>query len=186
MSSPKAHFIALPVGQGDAFYLHTPHGSMLVDGGKSRRGFPDLFRTHTRSDSIDIVVVTHNDSDHTNGIIGFLESGLKCEEIWLPAQWARVLEYASRPWDEVVSLIDEAVEIITGEKKYDIEEFPLLEAHADRLRAMVRERDKFSPMDLDQSGWPKNITNRLEKMDDAESEGWDALAKYLTRTPFFP
>ncbi len=85
-------FIALPVTQGDAFYAETDHSfRVLVDGGRSRRGLPDLFRRYTKADRVDVLVCTHNDADHAEGVIGFLESGLHCGELWLPATWLDAL-----------------------------------------------------------------------------------------------
>jgi len=65
-----ATFIAIPVGQGDAFYLERDGWSVLVDGGRSRLDFPALFRQVTRARGANIVVCTHNDSDHANGVRG--------------------------------------------------------------------------------------------------------------------
>lgn len=95
-----AEFIALPVGQGDAFYLKRGDLSILVDGGKSELGFPGLFKNYTLKDNVDIIVCTHNDSDHVNGVIGFLRQRLTCKEIWLPGVWADVLPYALKSFPE--------------------------------------------------------------------------------------
>jgi len=86
-------FIALPVTQGDAFYAEGEDGfRLLVDGGRSRRALPELFRRYTRSERVDVLVCTHNDADHTEGVIGFLESGLDCQELWLPDTWVAALQ----------------------------------------------------------------------------------------------
>lgn len=85
-------FIALPVSQGDAFYAETDDGfRVLVDGGRARRALPELFRTYVRKNIVDVLVCTHNDADHAEGVIGFLESGLRCKELWLPATWLDAL-----------------------------------------------------------------------------------------------
>ncbi len=86
-------FIALPVGRGDAFYAETVDGfRVLVDGGNSRKTLPDLFRRYTKQSGVDVLVCTHNDADHAEGIIGFLESDLDCKELWLPATWIDALQ----------------------------------------------------------------------------------------------
>lgn len=94
-------FIALPVGQGDAFYAETDDGfRVLVDGGSSRKALPDLFRRYTKKCGVDVLVCTHNDADHAEGIIGFLESDLDCKELWLPATWIDALKsLPSHAWD---------------------------------------------------------------------------------------
>ncbi|CAM3397873.1 Metallo-beta-lactamase domain-containing protein [Rhodothermus bifroesti] len=86
-------FIALPVGQGDAFYAESDAGfKVLVDGGRSRTQLPQLFRRYTGSSGVDVLVCTHNDADHTEGLIGFLESELLCRELWLPGTWLETLQ----------------------------------------------------------------------------------------------
>jgi glyoxylase-like metal-dependent hydrolase (beta-lactamase superfamily II) len=85
-------FTALPVTQGDAFYAETDDGfRVLVDGGRSRCALPELFRKYTKSDRVDVLVCTHNDADHAEGVLGFLENGLGCGELWLPATWLDAL-----------------------------------------------------------------------------------------------
>jgi hypothetical protein len=47
---------------------------------------------------VKLLVCTHNDSDHANGVWGFLEHGLGAEEVWLPVSWThRLADLISRP-----------------------------------------------------------------------------------------
>lgn len=109
MSATTARFIAIPVGQGDAFYLKTLSGGLLVDGGRAISGFADLFTRTTGEKGANIVICTHNDVDHANGVIGFLEAGLECREVWLPGRWLGVLPHALNPTPEVAeALIEQA------------------------------------------------------------------------------
>src|SRR5215470_15953666 len=94
-------FIAVPVAQGDAFYLERDEWSVLVDGGRSRSGFPAMFQTATKADGVSVAVCTHNDADHANGILGFLKAGLRCEEVWLPGRWLAALPDVLKPFVEV-------------------------------------------------------------------------------------
>lgn len=104
-------FIALPVGQGDAFYAETDGGfRVLVDGGRSRRGLPELFRRYTRSSMVDVLVCTHNDADHAEGVIGFLESGLLCKELWLPETWLQAVRSLPDDSEQTVSLLWEQLD----------------------------------------------------------------------------
>jgi len=80
-------FIAIPVAQGDAFYLEREGFSVLTDGGRSRSDLPSRFQAVTKTDGVNVILCTHNDADHANGILGFLEGGLRCEEVWLPGRW---------------------------------------------------------------------------------------------------
>ena len=97
-----ARFVAIPVRVGDAFYLERDGRSVLVDGGKSKLAFPELFRTHVNPGGVDVVVCTHNDADHANGIIGFLEAGFTCREIWLPGHWLGVAKDVLRQSSMVI------------------------------------------------------------------------------------
>jgi competence protein ComEC len=72
----KLHVTFLDVGQGDAIFIQTPSGKqILIDGGPSEtqllselgRQMPFWDRT------LDVVVLTHPDSDHVNGLVPVLE-----------------------------------------------------------------------------------------------------------------
>lgn len=109
------YFLAIGVGQGDAFFLNKAGYSALIDGGRSMHGFPSQFQKVTNRTAVDILVCTHNDADHTLGIIGFLRSGLACNEVWLPGSWTdRLHDLLLRPYrftEELVSNIKEEMEI---------------------------------------------------------------------------
>jgi beta-lactamase superfamily II metal-dependent hydrolase len=78
----NVRFIAIGVAQGDAFFLECPEVfTVLIDGGRSVGGFASQFQRVTERDRVDVLVCTHNDADHANGIIGFLQSGLGCTEV---------------------------------------------------------------------------------------------------------
>lgn len=82
-------FTAIDVGKGDAFYYRRGEITILVDGGKAQAAFPKRLRRHTAGRRLDIVVVTHNDDDHTGGIIGLLKKDpCSIRQLWLPAHWA--------------------------------------------------------------------------------------------------
>lgn len=112
-------FIAIGVGQGDAFFLERESWAVLVDGGRSAQGFPTQFQKVTKRDSVDILVCTHNDADHALGILGFLRSGLTCKEVWLPGSWTDRLEdlllHPERFTEELISNIEETE--VTPEKR---------------------------------------------------------------------
>lgn len=101
-------FIALGVGQGDAFYIRTPGVSILVDGGKSRDAFVRQFENDTKAKSVDVAICTHNDADHANGIIECVKCQL-CKEIWLPGNWIAPLSKVLKPFDEVVENLIEDI-----------------------------------------------------------------------------
>ncbi len=170
----KHRFVAIPVAQGDAFFLETPQGSVLVDGGRSVSGFSELFQTTTRRDGVDILVVSHNDADHANGVLGFLDSGLRCQEVWLPARWTQVLSQALRPWEEVVGLLLEAVSRLSPE-------ISSLEQYAETLDAQWRDegeqwRDEGELLECSDTGWPSALAESVERASEEEwEEGWQSF-----------
>jgi len=85
-------FRALPVTQGDSFLLETDDKVVLVDGGISATGIVGLIGA-TGLCRIDVVVCTHADSDHANGVLGLLEnSAAEISEVWLPGDWTMRLK----------------------------------------------------------------------------------------------
>lgn len=64
-------FTALDVGQGDAlFFETTSHQQMLIDGGPDNSVLDQLGRVMPFFDrSLDVVVLTHPDSDHVTGLV---------------------------------------------------------------------------------------------------------------------
>lgn len=108
-------FIAADVGTGDAFFLQRDSSTALVDGGQST-GFPRLLHRATNTDAVNILVCTHNDRDHANGILEFLEGGCAADEVWLPATWmeatSRLVDASS---EEVESLFSDESEAFPDE-----------------------------------------------------------------------
>lgn len=93
-----SRFVALPVHQGDAFLLDRGDKTVLVDGGASKKGLVPLLDKYWEKEQrvIDVVVVTHNDLDHTGGIIGLLESNeYSVREMRLPVYWQTVFDAVS-------------------------------------------------------------------------------------------
>jgi hypothetical protein len=54
---------------------------------------------------LDVIVCTHNDADHANGVWGVLEAGIPCREVWLPGRWTErltdLLANPSKFYDEL-------------------------------------------------------------------------------------
>jgi beta-lactamase superfamily II metal-dependent hydrolase len=101
-------FIALPVGQGDAFYLERQGMKVLVDGGRSKSAISGLISDVAKSSHLDVVICTHNDADHADGIIGLLENwpGI-IKEVWLPGSWTfRMKDLFVNPTNFLNELID--------------------------------------------------------------------------------
>jgi competence protein ComEC len=72
----KLHVTFLDVGQGDAIFIQTPSGKqILIDGGPSEtQVLSELGRQMPFWDrTLDLVLLTHPDSDHINGLVPVLE-----------------------------------------------------------------------------------------------------------------
>jgi len=174
MSTTAARFTAIPVGQGDAFYLKTPSGSVLVDGGRAISGFADIFARTTGAKRVDIVICTHNDADHANGVIGFLEAGLECREVWLPGRWLGVLPHLLNPTPEALEALAEQAQ----EAKWELPRHPqqvpdigtLFEIYGDSLALEPPghgDERGFPPPDVHAAkvtdGWPEDLAESLER-----------------------
>jgi len=79
-------FVVLPVNNGDSFLLHFEDKYILVDGGMNQRHIVTLLKKERiPNNHINVLICTHYDTDHINGIIGILKSGkFLFDEIWLP------------------------------------------------------------------------------------------------------
>ena len=121
----SSQFVALPVGQGDAFYLRRGNVHILVDGGRSVRALPKLLSIHASPPRLDVVVCTHNDADHANGIIGLLEElPVPIREVWLPGTWAwRFEDLVATPpkfFRELIkNIVDVEKSVVTLEQYYE-------------------------------------------------------------------
>ena len=182
MSATIARFIAIPVRQGDAFYLQTPFGSVLVDGGRAISGFANLFTRTTRAKRVDIVICTHNDADHANGVIGFLEAGLECREVWLPGRWLGVLPYVLNPTSEVVEALAEQARKAAPALQERFRQAPdirtLFEIYGDFMLEEPFGYEESSPPPPNPrpvevtDGWPADLEEDLER---ALQGGWEEL-----------
>ena len=73
----------LDVGQGDAVLLRSEGRVALVDGGSDPIVLSDRLRDHG-VDRIDLLVVTHGDTDHAGGLAGILATN-GVGRIWIPS-----------------------------------------------------------------------------------------------------
>ena len=86
---PASEIVYLDVGQGDSSLIRTPKLTMLIDGGGTPRGdydvgartvLPALRAMGVRS--LGIVVATHADADHIEGLISVVR-GIPVGELWI-------------------------------------------------------------------------------------------------------
>ena len=117
-------FIAIRVGQGDAFYLQKNDIAILVDGGLSEISFPIQFESTVKRKSVDYLICTHNDADHANGVLGFLKSHLSCSEVWLPASWSyRLKDLLSHPDNFICELVEEIYQTCPSDEDQELAKF---------------------------------------------------------------
>lgn len=172
-----ARFIAIPVAIGDSFYLERDGFSVLVDGGKSINGFPQLFSKQVKKQRADIVVCTHNDADHANGIIGFLEAGFKCKELWLPGMWLDCVNDLMEPdRDVIINIVNGAEKFWLSDKPFNEDATFSFEEIGERLwnDFNVNNLDKGSQtkreaQNFKQNEFDKDWTNKMEKNIDTDS-----------------
>jgi hypothetical protein len=152
-------FIALPVGQGDAFYLEREDFRVLVDGGKSKTAISPWMQYICKIDQLDVLICTHNDADHANGVIGLLENwdGI-VTEVWLPGSWTyRMKDLFLNParfYEELINKSMKAAELgkrleypslerLGGCKEISSKEKDLTESDSFDLRELVDTTDHF-------------------------------------------
>jgi len=109
----RLHVVFLDVGQGDAIFIQTPSGrQVLIDGGPSEsvllsqlgRQMPFWDRT------LDVVLLTHPDSDHITGLVAVLERYQVDTVVF------REVEMASEVYDYWLQLVEmEGANVYQGE-----------------------------------------------------------------------
>ncbi|HBD94645.1 MAG TPA: hypothetical protein DDY71_16475 [Spirochaetia bacterium] len=84
-------FLAIDVNEGDCFVLKDDNYSIIIDGGKQKKGIVSKLKKNNIK-YITQLGCTHYDSDHINGIIGICESSsFRINEIILPAVWVDLI-----------------------------------------------------------------------------------------------
>ena len=169
-------FIAIPVAQGDAFYLEREGFSVLIDGGRSRPALPSMFQAVTKTDGVNVVVCTHNDADHANGILGFLEAGLRCEEVWLPGRWLSALPDVLRPFVQVFGELVEDIAATNSSSNIETPQSSLspIEAYAERVhRPSTDAPASEKGPSVAEDGWPESYLEMLE-----QAEPWEVPPRW--------
>jgi hypothetical protein len=168
-------FIALPVGQGDAFYLTRDGIHILVDGGRARRALPGILKTHANPPRLDIVVCTHNDADHANGIIGLLEEQpAYIREVWLPGTWTwRFSDLVANPRGFFAELANDINNV--GQELKTLEHYYERHFKDFHSRSETTEHDYLSEQGSDAGEW------LIEVLSQAETGFWEAADLWLYR-----
>jgi len=97
-------FTALNVSLGDSFLLEIDSKKILVDTGNSRNECENLLSAK-QIKNLDLIIITHYDSDHINGLLEVLESNISVTEIWLPENFGRIKETLKEKKDNLLKKI---------------------------------------------------------------------------------
>lgn len=134
-------FIALPVKKGDSFLLKNEGKNYVIDGGISETAIVNMVKKEINNQSIQILVCTHYDKDHINGVIGLINSDIDINEIWLPSIFARAFrhldEYSylfKEDNSEYEEEINEEILSPTGEYASEEEEDGVIVSVSKRIR----------------------------------------------------
>ncbi|MEZ2322825.1 MBL fold metallo-hydrolase [Bacillus tropicus] len=150
--------------QGDAFLLEKEvkgksNNYILVDGGQDEQ-FAEQYYKELKGKSINLVVCTHTDADHVNGIISFFKKGFTCEEIWLPALWTanltEILNGDNKFLQELALELKEAI------KKDDFS----LRKYTEQTKEKIREEVNIA----NEKGNIRNIIDLEEIIDEFRSD----------------
>jgi hypothetical protein len=170
-----SRFIAVPVAQGDAFYLEHDDWSVLVDGGRNQSAFPAVFQAATKADGVSVAVCTHNDADHANGIIGLLQAGFRCGEVWLPGRWLAALPNVLKPFVDL--LIELAADVAQVDASSNTAKQQSGLSPIEALGEDLHEHLDEGPMgneslSIGEDGWPEPYVSMLERAEPWEVAPW--------------
>jgi hypothetical protein len=100
-------FKALPVRCGDSFLLECEGKIILVDGGKNQRDILTILnKENILNHHIDLLICTHYDADHINGIVGVLKSNkYSFNELWLPEIFGSIAYTFANATNEIFDYI---------------------------------------------------------------------------------
>ena len=99
-------FTALKITEGDSFLLQNNERNILFDTGKSKSECRIQLQIKQIS-HLDIVIISHFDLDHVNGLIELLKSNIEITEIWLPDNFGRIQASLNKKKYGILNLIKE-------------------------------------------------------------------------------
>lgn len=116
-------FTALAVNKGDSFLLKDGDNLILVDGGANQQHIVRLLNKENLNNHINLIVCTHYDLDHVNGILGILKSKkYGFDEMWLPEILGSLAYTISEKHEEILDdlrrqpdLLEKALDEIEGQ-----------------------------------------------------------------------
>jgi len=122
-------FSALPVIEGDSFLLDEDGKYILVDGGRRRAKIVKLLDSECIPNKhINIIICTHYDSDHIDGIIDILDSRkYTFDELWLPEVLASLSYTLSEKLREILDYLRRQEDVVDNFEIDSLSDLPYTE-----------------------------------------------------------
>jgi len=137
-------FKALPVRCGDSFLIECEGKTILVDGGKNQRDIITIInKENIHNHHIDLLICTHYDADHINGIVGLLKSNkYSFNEVWLPEIFGSIAYSFANGTNEIFQYLRyfENFEFNDNQLDYDNQQQPLADNDDDSYELIDNER----------------------------------------------
>lgn len=111
-SKPAIQLIVLDVGHGNAAVLHEEQTTVLMDAASGAHVLEYLRRKSISE--IDLVVLSHSDSDHIGGLIGLLDNGIVIKSVRVNAD----ADKDSEAWRDLIFSLGDARR--RGELQFDV------------------------------------------------------------------
>ena len=110
---------------------------MLVDGGKSETQCIEYLKRHHPERHLSVVICTHNDKDHAEGVRGLLTSKDEFEvsEVWLPGRWTDRLIELCEDDDAFYAELAQNVADIQPERR--LEDLPVMAPTGEEKQALA-------------------------------------------------
>lgn len=112
-------FIALPVSKGDSFLIKSEK-NILIDTGNNSLQCREILR-EWGIDHLNLIIITHYDCDHVNGLLELLKSEIRINEIWLPDNFGRINKTMIEQRDSILNKLAEQYLENEDEREYENE-----------------------------------------------------------------
>lgn len=100
--TPNVQLIVLDVGHGNAALLHEDQTTVLMDAASGAHVLEYLRRKNISE--LDLVILSHSDSDHIGGLIGLLDNGIRIKSVRVNAD----ADKTSEAWRDLVFSLGDA------------------------------------------------------------------------------
>jgi beta-lactamase superfamily II metal-dependent hydrolase len=98
---PDSEIVVLDVGHGNAAVVREGKKCIVIDAAGGSHVLE--FLQEIGIESVDLVILSHSDKDHIDGLVALLGSGLEIKEVALNAD----AEKGSQIWDDIAKLLED-------------------------------------------------------------------------------